>query len=196
MLVFLILGQIVALFVAVEILANGIPSSLRKAMKDNCYRLNGQWSERRAKKESKAIRKYRRDLWAVGLFVCIAVSCAAVLIHVAVISLPNAGAAAVLIAENPGSAGDALRSSSVRRDIESQLQRNYRLSPKGAASAGRALWNGAAALILATVSGAFTVLVLIHTGHRFALKDLVAGIERRREVYVTRDISRMQSASF
>ncbi|MEO8268505.1 MAG: hypothetical protein ABI557_02220, partial [Aureliella sp.] len=60
----LLVTELIAIYVCVELLTQRMPATLRSQSKANCYRLDGTRSHRRSSRERHSLRKIRSDLWA------------------------------------------------------------------------------------------------------------------------------------
>ncbi len=68
-LVLVVLLQVAFVVAVVELLVYCMPSSLRKASHQNCFRIGGMRSDRRTAREARARSRLRRDIWPAMVLV-------------------------------------------------------------------------------------------------------------------------------
>ncbi len=188
----LVVTEVIASYVCVEVLVQGIPPQLLSSSRDNCCRLDGSHSERRAARERKAVRRVRTDLWGLFLILALVGSSAAVAIDQWIFPrslLPNVVAAAFDDSQDFKSALQA-------RQVDRSFFRWSRSSTFNTNDDIRqhqttlwAMWPIVAGLaIVGCVAGVW----LIRFGYFKTLHEFQQGVQARSNEYVDVDTRRLR----
>lgn len=192
---FLILVELIMALFTVEILIKNLPTAHSQAMLENCSRMDGSHSSRRARREQRAVGKFRRDLWAIGLLVLLIGNAATAVVHFYVVPLPLAFNAIGSFRGNVADWKHTLQNDRVGAKVERAHQASFRISPRDASKSARLLWQALPLMLLAAGALGFGLLQIVSIGYRRALAELHQGIQMRSEKNLTRDLRALRHAS-
>ena len=180
------------ILMVIGFLFRGIPASLCKASRDNCYRIDGSISSRREKRERAARAKIRSDLFAILLIVALSGNLLALAIHSLVIPLPVAAETLALFNFDADSWRDAIRDRSLDRQysewVAIEHAGNSHLDQKQ--HFVKATFPVVVCAALAWLVGSF---VLIWYSYLSTMREYDRGIKVRFMEYLNLDIGRMQT---
>jgi hypothetical protein len=176
----------------VGFLCRGIPSSLTKASRDNCYRMDGSISPRREARERSAKSKIRSDLFAILLMVALSGNWIALAINSLVIPLPVAAETLSAFSFDI----DAWRNEISDRNLDRQYSEWVALEHDGGVKSDKnqhfvkATFPVVFGAALAWLVGSF---LLIWHAYLSTMREYSAGIKSRFTEYLNLDIGRMQT---
>ncbi len=181
------------ILMVVGFLFRGIPASLYKASRDNCYRIDGSISQRREARERAAKLKIRSDLFAILLIVALSGNLLAFAIHSLVIPLPVATETLTLFSFDTNSWRDAIRERNLDRQysewVAIEHAGNSRIDPNQ--HFVKATFPVVVCAALAWLVGSFTVVWYAYLS---TMREFNAGIKSRFTEYLNLDIGRMQTS--
>ncbi len=188
----LVATEIIAIYMSVEVLARGMPAKLLSASSDNCYRLDGSRSERRATRELNAVRKVRTDLWGLFLILALVGTSAVVVVDLWVFPqalVPDIVAAAL---DDSQDFKTALQSRHVDQGFfrwSRNSSRNTNNEIRQHQELLRAAWPGIVGLaIVGCVAGVW----LFRFGYFKTLHEFQLGVAARSEEYLNVDARRLR----
>lgn len=188
----LLVTELFAIYVCVELLTQQMPATLRAQSQANCYRLDGTRSHRREFRELRSLRKVRSDLWAVFLTVAFIGTGGLFLIHTQVfpISLvPDVVSAAV---DNPADIKGGLRQRNVDRKFFSSARSSSRSSKDEINQQMRQLWMIWPVVLGLAVAGLVACLSLIRYTYLRTLSEFHLKVSTRATEYLNLDTGRLQ----
>ena len=189
MLVFVIV--LICIVLLIEILVRGMPERLARASRDNCYRLDGSWSNRRAAHETAARNRVRGDLLAVLFLVALAGYGWIAYVHNYVIEIPLAWRAVSLMRWDSAEWKSELYKQDVVHDFQVWARSSVSASPQQIAERQRALWESWLTVPSLAIVWLFGGIILVPTVYVRSLWQFEKGVKQRSEIYATQEISRM-----
>lgn len=190
---YLMVVQVVIIVGSVELLARNLPARLRDASRDNCYRVNGSWSRRRAAYERRAMFKLRTDLLAVFLIVALSGNALVYLVHSYVMPLPMVAQSFAAFRPNSEAWRDEIRAQRIDDRFEA-WNRSQKRESHAATSRRAQLLFGAWPLGLAGgLMWLFGSASLIHLAHVRTLAEFHSGVVIRTNQHVNLDVGRISS---
>lgn len=188
----LLLTEILAIYVFVEVMTKRMPAGLLDASRDNCHRLDGSRSRRRTERENKALRKVRSDLWAVMLILASVATAELYVLHSFVFPISLGVDVAAALRDNPGDLKSALR----QRNVDDRFYKWSRDTTRGSKAEIRQrmqtlwiAWPVILGLLLATAVGG---VWLIRYAYLRVLREFQHGIAVRAQQYLNLDTARLQ----
>jgi hypothetical protein len=188
----LFLTEAFSIVMVVGFLCRGIPSSLTKASRDNCYRMDGSISPRREARERTAKSKIRSDLFAILLMVALSGNWIALAINSLVIPLPVAAETLSAFSFDI----DAWRNAIRDRNLDRQYSEWVAMEHDGGVKSDKnqhfvkATFPVVFGAALAWLVGSF---LLIWHAYLSTMREYSAGIKSRFTEYLNLDIGRMQT---
>lgn len=190
----LLLGaQLIAIYVCVEILTQRIPASLRKQSQDNCYRLDGTRSSRRASRERKGVRKIRSDLWAAFLVVAFIGTSGVFLIDTQVLPLSLGTEVVSALFDDPADFKGALRQRHVDDKFFQWSRRTSTGSNADIAQQTQRLWMLWPAILALGVASLVACVALIRYTYLRSLREFHDKVNARATEYLNLDTGRLQA---
>lgn len=183
--------QLVTILVAVELLSRNLPQGLMKASEDNCFRLDGGRSRRRSAQERKALRKVRKDLFAVFLIVAITGNVLVLAVHTQILPLPIVGKAFSVFSLDTKEWQDNLQATRVD-DMYEAWSRSKRGSTQDAVESQKLLWMGWPIVALGAAAWVLGCMYWLSFAFSKTLQEFESGITARSQKNLHLDVGRMQ----
>ncbi len=185
--------QFVACLIVTEVLFRGIPTTLLKAAKENCFRLNDSHSDRRESMERKALFKVRTDLWAVALLILFVGNGVLLAVHTLVIPIPLAVSAATAFDADREDWANNLRSLDLDGQYTSWYTNNLQPGRQQAEASMESLWNAWPLVAIALLVWLAASVAFLRFGYLRILSEYQTGIAERADTHLMRDMARAQT---
>lgn len=187
----LLVTVLVAIYVCVEVLTQGIPKKLRDLSSANCYRMDGTLSQRRSDREHRALGKIRSDLWAIFLIVAFA-GTAGLFLFQTVFPLSLVDDVVSAVGDESGDLKLALKKAGVD-DQFFQWARNTSRSSNAEIRQRQAwLWVTWPIILGMALASCVGCLALVRFAYYRALREFEFGVKARAADYLNLDIGRLQ----
>ncbi len=188
----LLVTELIAIYVCVELLTLRMPESLRTQSQANCFRLDGTRSHRRSSRERRAVRKVRSDLWAAFLIVAFIGTGGVFLIHTQVFPLPLAADVVSALRDDPADFKGALRQRHVDDKFFHWSRSSSNRSNEEIEKQTKRLWAfWPVVLVLATTS-LVACVALLRFAYLRTLREFHFKVSTRATEYLNLDTGRLQ----
>jgi hypothetical protein len=187
----LLLTEVIAIYVCVEVLTRQLPPKLHSLSQANCYRLDGTRSHRRSSRERKALRKVRSDLWAAFLIVALVGTGGVYVIH-SVIPLPLAGEVVSALRDDPTDFKGALRQRHVDDKYFHAVRSSSTSSNKEIRQQMQRLWMAWPVILVLAGATLVACLALIRYAYFRTLREFHDNAATRSTEYLNLDTGRLQ----
>ncbi len=188
----LLVTELIAIYVCVELLTQRMPAALRSQSEANCYRLDGTRSHRRSSRERKSLRRVRSDLWAVFLIVAFIGTGGVFFIHTQVFPLSLATEVVSALRDDPANFKGALR----QRHIDDKFFRWLRSASTSSAhdidQQAQLLWMVWPVILAMAVASLVACVALIRYAYFRTLREFHQTVTKRATEYLNLDTSRLQ----
>ena len=180
--------ELAAVYIVSEVLVCHMPSQIENWLRLNCIRMDGSWSHRRQRHESRAVNKLRWDIRVILLLVMIPTTLLIWLFdrEVAPISIGFSAVSEVAVSNEKWKAG--LKNEEHQFDLWSERSHgNF-----DTAEHKRLLWDAWPFIVAIGFAWLVSCWFVIKQMFIYQLKDLVSGIEDRKWQYMLADRSRAE----
>lgn len=187
----LVIGELLAIFIVVELLYRTVPFALFNASRDNCFRVDGTLSRRRKCLERKAALKVYNNLLAVTALLAMAGNLMALWIDASILPLPLASETVSLFSPDLHAWRDRIADANLEN-----VYSNWRNSgPVGFEATIEPNFVKTTFPIILGIASFWLVCgtILILKMYRFSLSQFELGIRMRNKEYVDQDIGLFQS---
>lgn len=188
----LLVAQPIAIYACVETLTQRMPASLRTQSQDNCYRLDGTLSSRRASRERKAVRKVRSDLWAAFLVVAFVGTSCVFLIETQVLPFRLGAEVVSALFDDPGDFKGALRQRHVDDKFFHWSRSTSTVSNANIDRQAQLLWISWPAILALVVASFVACVALIRYTYFRTLREFHVKVSARATEYLDLDTGRLQ----
>ncbi len=188
----LLITQLIAISLCIEILTRHIPASLISSSRDNCFRMDGSRSHRRTARERRALRKVGSDLWAVFLMVALFGTGGIYWLNAFVFPASAAGDVISAVLDNPGDLRVALKQRGVDTEYFKWSRSTSRKSNVEIRHSQQLLWAIWPAIFILLAVGCVGCCALIRYAYLRSLREFHDGLQRRSNEYLNLDTGRLQ----
>lgn len=188
----LLLTEILAIYVFVEVMTQRMPSGLLNASRDNCQRLDGSRSRRRTARENKALWKVRSDLWAIMLILASVATAELYAFHSYVFPMSLGADVAAALGDGSGDLKSALRQRNVDDRFYQWSRGTTRASKAEIRHRMQTLWIAWPVIVGLVLASAVAGVWLIRYAYLRVLKEFQQGIAARAQQYLNLDTARLQ----
>ncbi len=188
----LLVTQIIAISVCVEVMTQRMPPKLLNASRDNCRRMDGTLSGRRSAREQRALRKVRSDLWAIFLTAALVGSGLLVAIDTCLFPLKLTGDVAAAFQDSPNDFKTALRNRSVDEKFFRWSRSSHRSTNSQIRQQTENLWGAAPIMAGLAAAGVVACLALIRFSYLRTLREFQSGVSARTSEYLNLDLGRLE----
>jgi hypothetical protein len=181
--------QTFVVVICTELLSRNLPIAIKRAIRANCIRLDGNWSPNRERIEKGAIWRLRGSLLFAFLLVVIPVNCGIYLLHSRVIPIPIGIHTLTAFRVSGQAFKDSLREEGVEASYDHWLGGR---GPVDTASSKQRLWQYWPIIVCAGAITALLAFYFLQKAYFASLRELVSGVESRSRDYEQHDRRRLE----
>jgi hypothetical protein len=168
-------------------LALGFPAPLRNSIERNCFRADGTFSDRRARREMRHLADLALPLLALFAALLLLVNLLATLVHTSVIPLPIAAQAVTEFRLDRQKWRNHIEDTGIRQEYE-RWYRDTSVNPEGEELWESVLWHGWPVFLFVAVAAGYFALKLFGKAWVASLLRLQEGVLKRQQEYFFRDL--------